>query len=417
MADRPNTYITALLGKRRDSLLIQIRLSTSNPLPFNMSSPESQISVLDEDMDNTDSSSSRAFYKLTSFERFFLEASPVFSQLLQMKATFRQDPAIDEMFASRRERQIDGRDRPSHTYRHTYERTMQIISNLHGDGFADNRVTRFLDLGCSPGGFSNWLLENNRDATGMGITLPDEEAPFRFDLDGTRLLEPRYTLLYQDIIKLAMPAALEGGNPLSSAAGTASGASTVCATAALYDLVIAGAFPTLETYVPWWYRVRLTLCQILIAFTNLGPGGTCVVLVKNKPFRWLVELLSLLRASFREVTAAKGSHRVRTSSYLVCTGFCATGKELDVTVGKFRSALQRLHSFSVEGAPQKVNDEDGWHNERSSALLDESSDEELLAREREPFLFVFEPQWTEQMDAMQQHLEYRTFSSSGVYHS
>jgi trans-aconitate methyltransferase len=50
------------------------------------------------------------------------------------------------------------------------------------DDTADSVLTRnatrpidtYLDLGCSPGGFSSWVMDQYPDAMGLGVTLPPD---------------------------------------------------------------------------------------------------------------------------------------------------------------------------------------------------------------------------------------------------
>lgn len=39
---------------------------------------------------------------------------------------------------------------------------------------ATRQIDNYLDLGCSPGGFSSWVMDQYPDAMGLGVTLPPD---------------------------------------------------------------------------------------------------------------------------------------------------------------------------------------------------------------------------------------------------
>lgn len=354
-------------------------------------------------------STSQPFAKLTSFEHRFLSISQQFRRLLEIKKEYGRHPAVAQQFESRRQAQLNAPAASSgHSFRIAYENAIWDMSRTRGDCFEGNHGYRILDLGCSPGGFSNWLLENNATAVGVGVTLPDEDAKFKVAFDGTRLNEQRYALVYADVIPLAMKSIVENSNPIASLAGCTLARETAHRDFTTpYDLVIAGAFPTLNVFVSWWYRIQLTLSQVLFAIPNLAPGGAFIMVTKNKPFRWLVELLSIFRRCFTDVSASKGSHKVRSSCYIVCRGYHATDEQRGDTIERLRSALKKLEN--IEDIPRGLTDDHGHRNERSMSLLFSCSDEELFDQEREFFLGILEPQWDAQYDAIKGSLDKRTW--------
>ncbi|CAF5074043.1 unnamed protein product, partial [Rotaria socialis] len=54
----------------------------------------------------------------------------------------------------------------------------EIESNNNICLVSQDRIKHFLDLGCAPGGFSRWIIENNPSCTGLGITLPPDLGGF-----------------------------------------------------------------------------------------------------------------------------------------------------------------------------------------------------------------------------------------------
>ncbi|THH30958.1 hypothetical protein EUX98_g3216 [Antrodiella citrinella] len=203
--------------------------------------------------------------RLTAFELRIWHISRSFRDVLHIKSLYRSDPDTEEYFSSRRQHQLSSLDadtgcQDDFDYKQVHKNSIEEMSRAHGDCFDHNRVRRFMDLGCSPGGFNNYLLEHNPSAQGVGITLPDDDAKFPFELT-PRLRESHYQVIFADITTLAEDMKFPGP----------------------YDLILAGAFPCLGEYVPW-AKAQLILSQILIAFGRLENGGTCVVLVNNNPF-------------------------------------------------------------------------------------------------------------------------------------
>ncbi|THH30959.1 hypothetical protein EUX98_g3217 [Antrodiella citrinella] len=390
---------------------MQDQLEDTTSIPSHIMIDQPAPSELSSSDDNSDKPH-RYPFKLTSFERRIYNVSSVFENLIKVKSEYAKDPKTEQYFSGRREEQLSNRlsDSPSPHYRISYEKSMEQLSRDNRDCFGGDRVQRFLDMGCSPGGFSNWLLEQNPGAAGVGVTLPNENAQFKLVTDGTLLDAGRYQIIYADITTFATEAVSRGGNPLSYLSSDASDVDseeTQRQFVEQYDLILAGAFPTLEGFVPWWYRIQLALSQLLVVFTNLAHGGACIIVVKNKPFRWLVELTSILRTSFTTVTASKGSVILRSTCYIVCREFHSTPEHLETVTEKLRAALTKLQDVSVDTPPEHDNN-DGYRNERSMPLLSSLSDEELFEQEHEFFLEVFEPQWLVQYNGIRKVQKRRT---------
>jgi hypothetical protein len=75
---------------------------------------------------------------------------------------------------------------------------MDDINNTAGNLLGNGDIQRYLDLGCSPGGFSTWVMSKNPKAKGLGITLPVEMA----GLPMVSFPEGDYIVKYRDITKL-----------------------------------------------------------------------------------------------------------------------------------------------------------------------------------------------------------------------
>lgn len=270
-------------------------------------------------------------------------------------------------------------------------------------------MNRFLDLGCSPGGFSSWLIRHNYNARGLGITLPDEDAKFPMIFPDSDPDRTRYQIIHKDLISLALESVSTAQNPLAPVREEQDNKP--------YDLVIGGAFPTLEGQIPWWLRVQLVLAQILILFSNIRQGGDFILVINTKPFLWVVEVIGILRRSFHKVEAMKGRrlHAVRTSCYIVCTGFCASDAEVETYQQRLRESLTHLETLLHAARTNDANSPQvlvtmcgrsgialmphGNPEEDILSLLGTSMDE-VFDTEHQFILALFEPLWRTQYDAI-----------------
>ncbi|EMD36561.1 hypothetical protein CERSUDRAFT_115593, partial [Gelatoporia subvermispora B] len=322
-----------------------------------------------DDLIQTSADSPCAITSLNPLELRFLEQSSIQGNLLKLKRLFREHPAVEREFAAIRECQLHAASNNSSSaarahltsYTHAFGNLNYIAQGNLGGG----RIRTFLDLGCSPGGFSTWVLTNNRSAKGVGITLPDADAKFSMSDDTVRAFEGRYHVHFEDLNTLAMRGVNEDRNPLADPVNQAG----LGLRSDTFELVIAGAFPTLLGRIPWFTRARLVFSQLLIALSTIAQGGSCVVCINSKPFLWIVDAIGMLRGCFSSIIAGKGGklHAVRTSCYLVCRGFEATEDELRTRKLWLQDVLRRLDDMSkahaeMVGDPESQLGEDEQHD-------------------------------------------------------
>lgn len=224
-----------------------------------------------------------------------------------------------------------------------------------------------------------------------------------------------------------------------------------------YDLVIAGAFPTLQGRVTLLRRSQLALSQLYIALTNTRPGGSCVMVCNTKTFSWIIELIGVLRRVFKSVAAMKGKtlHSRRSSCYLVCQGFEEIsdeerenegwGEGVDVeeykqrvrdVLGWVKDRLVEVEASSESSAasgegksPRSAeageDSDDGDEEEPGGSelagnrriivpmtlLLEYADANALYEGEHQAFLQLFEPIWEAQYQAMKDHMAILSSSS------
>ncbi|KAL6300329.1 hypothetical protein BKA93DRAFT_534882 [Sparassis latifolia] len=326
-----------------------------------------------------------------------------------MKFLYRASSDVDDQYVERRNIHLQDAQNPSLLHLWNYEKAFMEINRNSDNCFGGGRVHNFLDLGCSPGGFSNWLMKSNRRALGAGITLPDEEARFTMPLE-LSTFGPRYRVVFDNIITLVMRAVVEDRNPIVQTRDDSGDGDDH---ALSYDLIIAGAFPTLEERkIPWWLRAQLVLAQVFIIMTNLAPGGSCVMTINTKGFAWLVDVIGLLYQSFDCVTASKSGklHARRSSCYLVCRGFQATEEELLLYTGRLRKTLKQLDDMSIasrvegQGVDTRLGVDFGpvrIGNPESLSLVFGESEAHFLEMGLDKIILgLFEPLWIIQYNAI-----------------
>jgi len=313
-------------------------------------------------------------YNLSQFERRLAEQSPILHRLLTTKRIYHDSPGVDKKF----ERNRKSLELPhSQVFMNQFSYTFNLFNDEMDGIFDNNRVKRFVDLGCAPGGFSKWLLEHNPKAFGIGVTFPEGEG-LGIDVRGTPMegLE-RYGLHYGDVTQIS---------PMSALLNTS----------VSNDLIIAGAFPTGQC-VSQLDRQVLLLSQVLLVMLNLEDGGSSVVVVNTKPLPWIVEVIEMLRSVFSSVKAVKSKtlHATRSSCYLICTGFDAGSDRKTVCIDQIRRLLNSRGELETPL--------DGGMGEERCLLSDESHDE-LYERAHTIFLEFFEPIWTIQLEALENEM-------------
>ena len=258
---------------------------------------------------------------LNIFERHFFHTS-VYPRLRAVKREYGEDPRIDARFEFKRKHY--NFQSLSTKSRDQFETIFATINHTLGGGvFVGGNIKLFLDLGCAPGGFSKFILENNPNSRGLGITLPT--IPL---LKTGVLSSSRYTVDTADITKINFGAYRAPHKRLAETG---------------YDLIIAGAFPT-GMSITSGERATLALSQLHVVLSYLQDGGTCVMVAGTKPWLWTIEMFAVLRRVFQSVTPAKHGkiHADRSSCYFVCRGFRKGSEEIEDMKCKVKRALDVL---------------------------------------------------------------------------
>jgi 23S rRNA U2552 (ribose-2'-O)-methylase RlmE/FtsJ len=330
---------------------------------------------------------------LDFFESRILTCSDTLRRLRQAKHTYGHDPLIAARFDKRR-RSFFHDDNQSYS-RDQFASILAQVDEQVGGLFSGGRVRAFLDLGCAPGGFSHFLLENNPGARGLGVTLPS----IPLASHGTPLADPnRYRVQHRDIT-------LTNFDPMIFPAP----AQRLGLERAGYDLIIAGAFPTGQR-ISAIARARLAFTQLHAILCNLQEAATCVIVANTKPFLWIAEMFGVLRRVFGRIQPAKHKaiHADRSSCYFVCTGF--NKGHADLWKSKVKRALNTLRASEEDEAvtsPRRPYSPQPKQPESKAALAELQifdSDFDLEAffdGEHRSFLDTMEPLWTKQIETIE----------------
>jgi len=200
---------------------------------------------------------------------------------------------------------------------------MAELVEAHGnlDSFVPASGFRFLDLGCAPGGFSTYLLEDPRCTNGFGVTLPSASGGFPM-----RLRNQKFFLQQADLFEIG---------PMDLVASEVH----VCICDAQYlrnnvawDEKYSGVRCRSKQHGVW----ALLLKQFWLALTRLLTGGMLIF-----RFGWrdaapddlatiwykkcTLRLFSLLNDLFVQVREVKSDYfnALQSSFYVCCSGFRA----------------------------------------------------------------------------------------------
>ncbi len=319
---------------------------------------------------------------LDFFNKHLYKSSIVLRYLVHLKKIYRDDPNSEVRF-TKHKIHIGETSASSSLYTYTiamreidYRTDFRLVSN--------DRVKRFLDLGCAPGGFSEWIIKNNRSCTGVGFTLPPELGgfPMKFDAPG------RYKYFYQDITQNAELISCQNNN--DSAGGPQ------------FDLCIAGCmFRSTEKDESNYYalplrsrsRQFLRYFQLLAALNNLQEGGTLILVFNIKAHLCLIEIVCSLSCCFERLISVKPKNvfAIRSSFYLIGINYKREKTQTSTLLERLQAALDLIQTTDTNCDLQKP-------------LLLEGSDDQILT-EWAPFVLEhYQAMWEVQARAIESDL-------------
>lgn len=244
--------------------------------------------------------------RLSTFEQRYAAMHPFYIKLLQAKRCYGTNPAVSQGYDERRANQ-----QASNQQAYFQKQFALIMKAIDSHSFfSAGRVSRFLDLGCAPGGFSRYILTENPKSFGQGITLPHEKLTLNtssFPADA----RSRFECFKVDILDIDFSSGVIPGEKANQRLNKDG-----------YDLIIAGAFPTGQI-VTQRIRALVAFAQLHAILIHLEAGGNCIFLLNTKVYLWIMEILVVLRTVFHTICSKKHPkiHADRSSAYFVCFGY------------------------------------------------------------------------------------------------
>ncbi|KAH9829825.1 S-adenosyl-L-methionine-dependent methyltransferase [Rhodofomes roseus] len=269
--------------------------------------------------------------KLTNFELPFYERSFELRKLTIMKQICRQSDSVTQYQRQqdKNNRAADQLDKVPQLHFVGFKHAFEEMNYMSGSPFGNDQVENFLDLGCAPGGFALWLLQNNKSARGNGVTLSPEAKGIRLRL--VPRFPERFHVQYEDVCNIATGQVALEEPPAGG-----------------FDLVTANAAIMLaDNKIPWNLTIRLVYAQLLVAFQYIAQGGSLVISFRSRPVSWVVDIVRFIGQTFTSVAAENPSFQARRSfAYVVCRGFKAGGDEKKRYIQRLRECVDYLENIT-----------------------------------------------------------------------
>lgn len=143
-------------------------------------------------------------WDLTPFEQPLLARSPSLQRFLAMRHLHRQSEDVAQEYQAHDQynRAAFRADACSPQHFNSFKFVFSQIDARSGGAFHGGKVRRFLDAGCAPGAFAEYVLRENEDAVGTGLTLSPGAGGLRMQLDSSLLR--RFDVQYGDVRDFAM---------------------------------------------------------------------------------------------------------------------------------------------------------------------------------------------------------------------
>jgi len=191
----------------------------------------------------------------------------------------------------------------------------------------DIQINYFLDMGCAPGGFSCFVLENstNKNCRGIGITLPPADGGHEI-CKKMNSFKKRWTCNLVDVTTVEPTSQIlefdDGRHP--------------------FELIICdGHFLGVSEEYKILQKILL-LSQLVIAFEHLVEGGNLVCKLSMKEEVFYSSVIFMFSKIFEnvEVMKYKTCHRIRSSFYVLC--FRKKNKQAQEFLPKLHHILKNL---------------------------------------------------------------------------
>ncbi|RPD58735.1 hypothetical protein L226DRAFT_548347 [Lentinus tigrinus ALCF2SS1-7] len=286
---------------------------------------------------------------------------PELKDLVAMRSRGWDNEDLDQHFTTLRKIADSPTKQTEHTWFGSMRSIMQELDRV-AHCIPSSKQLSFLDVGCAPGGFSSYILQKNRTAIGMGISLPESAGGHALLLE--EWLRSRYHHYPEDILNyhwspapaddvrdhrsLQFPHEFTGHFPLVVLDGHAlrtyrHDPSVIQSPGGDADLLKAahGA-----------YRDRLLITQLIIALESVTPGGTIVTRLSHIECFPAAPLLYLLDNISKKVVVHKPQtmHKSRGTTYVIAKGVFSS-KETRSLRDEYLQGLKALWGDLKQGGP------------------------------------------------------------------
>ncbi|EUC61115.1 ribosomal RNA large subunit methyltransferase J [Rhizoctonia solani AG-3 Rhs1AP] len=204
-------------------------------------------------------------------------------------------------------------------------------------------ATRFLDLGCFPGGYSTYILQKCPLATGLGISLPFEEGGHGLAIPAKLL--PRMELRTADLTNFDLAPSIPKPQAPFTQLGPLSFESNS------FDLVVCDGHSLRnnpDNIDRPWNWTRLLVSQLLMGLRAVSDGGTIFIKLSHLEKAIGARILLALCQVARPVQTVKPQplHAIRGTFYVIAQQVSTNSAAYQTLV----QSLERLwYIMSFEG--------------------------------------------------------------------
>ena len=174
---------------------------------------------------------------------------------------------------------------------------LTIIGKEIFENFGIKNINFFVDVCAAPGMYSKLVFENNKDATGFGISYPPEKGGIAFTF-----IHDKYKHFYKDILekqyKLDIPRKLDFG----------------------IGSCVSYIDDKQNSYI---LNIELIIKSIDIIMSNLDKGGNMIINMSLKNIYICYNLINILHKYFTNIKTWKSSTvwGMKNSFYIFCYDF------------------------------------------------------------------------------------------------
>ncbi|KDN36450.1 hypothetical protein RSAG8_10842, partial [Rhizoctonia solani AG-8 WAC10335] len=242
---------------------------------------------------------------------------------------------------------------------------MTMYNSLGNMDLANNRFVRterFLDLGCNPGGYSSYILSTCPYASGMGISLPVEDAGHGCAIPD--VLRSRIDIREMDLtlINLAPNLPEPDTSHITGSRALALHLVPLPFQRHEFDFVVCDAHHLRlhpDNEIRTWNWNRVLISQILLALRAVQGGGTIFLKLSRVERALTARILvafTRISGSTRSVKS-KFLHAKRGSFYLLARDI----RTHTLAYRRFVAGLEKLWHTMTFGGPHEFGREMSWN--------------------------------------------------------